>query len=204
MGKKHYKRKLRNYLINKEVQLKIVITNLVYMVIIIIITLAVLLWPLLNDMFFSNNLDVQYQAAQTFLTLIKRLFPVVGLMFILIFVHQILITHRICGPLVNFTHTFKKIAEGDLTRKIFLRKGDYLSEECEKINTMIDSLSRFIANIRNSHEKLVSVLEEAMAKVKDQDARIKIEEALNIVKQEALQVKEYLSIFRIKNNKKTD
>jgi methyl-accepting chemotaxis protein len=203
MEKKRYKRKLKNYLINKEIQLKIVITNLVYMVIIIIITLAVLLWPLLNDMFFSNNLDVQYQAAQTFLTLVKRLFPAVGLMFILIFVHQILITHRICGPLVNFTHTFKKIAEGDLTRKIVLRKGDYLSEECEKINTMIDSLSRFIANIRNSHEKLVSLLEEVMAKVKDRDTRIKVEEALDIVRHEALQVKEYLSIFKIRN-KKTD
>jgi hypothetical protein len=68
---------------------------------------------------------------------------------------------------------------------------------------MIDSLSRFIANIRNSHEKLVSLLEEVMAKVKDRDTRIKVEEALDIVRHEALQVKEYLSIFKIRN-KKTD
>lgn len=196
-NKQRYKRKWRNYLINQEIQLKIVLTNLVYMVIVIMISLAVLLSPLMHDMFFSNDLDVQYQAAQTFLTLVKRLVPAVVIMFILIFVHQILITHRICGPLVNFTHTFKRIAEGDLTRKVILRKGDYLRDECEKINEMVDSLSRFIANIRTDSDKLVLLLEEVMGKVEDFDTKKKIAEALAIVKQEALLVKKDLSIFKI-------
>ncbi|MFH0812743.1 MAG: methyl-accepting chemotaxis protein [Pseudomonadota bacterium] len=196
-NKQRYKRKWRNYLINQEIQLKIVLTNLVYMVIVIMISLAVLLSPLMHDMFFSNDLDVQYQAAQTFLTLVKRLVPAVVIMFILIFVHQILITHRICGPLVNFTHTFKRIAEGDLTRKVILRKGDYLRDECEKINEMVDSLSRFIANVRTDSDKLVLLLEEVMGKVEDFDTKKKIAEALAIVKQEALLVKKDLSIFKI-------
>lgn len=200
MGNQRYERKLRNYLINKDVQLKIILTNLVYMLIIAIITLTVLLSPLLQNMFFSDNLDVQYQAAQTFLALMKRLIPAVILMFFLVFVHQTLITHRICGPWVNFTHTFKRIAEGDLTRKVVLRKGDYLGEECEKINLMMNSLASFIANIKKSNEKLVSVLEETLTLVKDPDTKMKIEEALNLAKQEALSVKMGLSVFKIEGN----
>lgn len=199
MDNKHYKRKLGSYLINKEIQLKIVLTNLAYMLVIIIITLAMLLSPLFYDMFLSSDLDVQYQAAQTFLTLVKRLLPAVILMFVLVFLHQILITHRICGPLVNFTHTFKRIAQGDLTRKVVLRKGDYLREECEKINEMIDSLAHFISNIRGGQEKLISVLEEVMTKIEDLDTKTKIAEALEIVKREAHLMKKNLSVFKIEN-----
>lgn len=197
--KKPYKRKLRNFLINKEIQLKIVLTNLMYMLIIVIITLSVLLSPLFYDMFMSNDLEVQYKAAQTFLTLAKRLLPALVLMFILVFLHQILLTHRICGPLVNFTHTFKKIAEGDLTRRIVLRPRDYLREECEKINAMVDSLAHFIGNIRVDHERLISVLEEVITKIEDLDTKEKVAEALEIVKREAHLVKKDLSIFKIED-----
>jgi nitrogen fixation/metabolism regulation signal transduction histidine kinase len=197
MGNTGHKRRFGNYLINKNVQFRIVFTNLVYMAIIIIITAAVILSPLYHDMFLSNDLDVQYKAAQTFLALAKRLIPAALLMFFLVFVHQMLITHRICGPLVNFSHTFKSIAEGDLTRKVYLRKGDYLREECEKINAMVDSLSSSIANIKDDHGKLIKLLEETMTRVDDIDTRKKIDEALGILKQEANLIGKDLSIFRI-------
>jgi signal transduction histidine kinase len=174
---------------------------LLYMLVIIVITLAVLLSPLFQSMFFSEDLNVQYQAAQTFLTLLKRLVPAVVLLFTLVFVHQILITHRICGPLVNFDHTFRRIMQGDFTRRVHLRKGDYWNEECDQINAMLDSLSQFIINVRGSHEKLMVVLEDVLKGVEGLDTRQKISEALDIVKHEALQVKEYLSVFRTDGNK---
>jgi len=197
MGNTGYKRKFRNYLINKNIQFRIVFTNLVYMAIIILITAAVILSPLYRDMFLSHDMDVQYKAAQTFLTLAKRLIPALLLMFFLVFVHQILITHRICGPLVNFSHTFKSIAEGDLTRKVYLRKGDYLREECERINAMIDSLSASIGHIKDDHGKLIKLLEETISRVDDIATKKKIDEALSILKQEANLIGKDLSIFRL-------
>ncbi|MBN2468373.1 MAG: methyl-accepting chemotaxis protein [Deltaproteobacteria bacterium] len=197
MGNKRYERKIRNYLINKDIQMKIVLTNLVYMVIITTVALVVLLSPLFQDMFLSDSLDVQYKAAETFLTLLKRLVPAVVLVFVLVFIHQVLITHRICGPLVNFTHTFQRIAEGDFTRKVCLRKGDYLGEECEKINVMVDSLRHFVSTIRKDHGKLVTLLEEILGRVEDLDTRTKLTESLNIVKREADLVEKDLSIFKI-------
>jgi methyl-accepting chemotaxis protein len=201
MEKNRYDRKWQNYLINKNIQLRLVLTNLVYMVVIIVITLAVLLSPLFQSMFFSEDLNVQYQAAQTFLTLLKRLIPAIVVLFTLVFIHQILITHRICGPLVNFDHTFRRIMQGDFTRRVHLRRGDYWNEECDQINAMLDSLSQFIINVRSSHEKLMVVLEDVLKGVEDLDTRQKISEALDIVKHEALQVKEYLSVFRTDGNK---
>jgi len=170
------------------------------MFLVIIITVGVILSPLIYDMFLSQDVGVQYHAAQTFLTLVKRLVPAVMAMFILILLHQVLITHRICGPIVNFTNTFKKIAEGDLTRKVFLRQGDYLKKECEKINEMIDALARLLSRISSDHEKLLSVLEEVMARVDDLDTKIKVEEALKIVKHEAQLVTQDLSLVKLEGS----
>jgi len=105
-------RKLKNYLVNNDIQLRLVFTNMLYLLLIIVATMAMVLSPLYHDMFLATDLEIQFKAAQTFLLVTKRLIPSVIAMFTLIFLHQILITHRICGPLINFTKTFKKWREG--------------------------------------------------------------------------------------------
>jgi nitrogen fixation/metabolism regulation signal transduction histidine kinase len=167
------------------------------MLLVVIVTVGVVLGPLIVDMLMTEDLEVQYRAAQTFITLIKRLVPAVFAIFVLVFIHQILITHRICGPLVNFNNTFKKVAEGDLTRKIFLRQGDYLREECKRINEMVDGLSSHIMRIGDNHKRLIQLLEDILSRVDDPDACLKLDETLEIIKNEAKLVAEELQIFRI-------
>ena len=123
-----YKRKWINYIVDWDLQFRIISQSLIYMFFIVLITVGVILSPLIYNMVFSTNLDVQYQSAQTFLVLVKRLVPAIIVVLVLFTVHQIIITHKICGPLVNFSHTFKRLAEGDLTRKIYLRQGDLLKK----------------------------------------------------------------------------
>ncbi len=202
MNKNKNKRLLRNFLINKEIQLKIVLINLLYILLIIIITLAVLLYPLLYDMFISNNIDIQYKAAQNFLMLMKHLLPAVCVMFIFTFIHQIIFSHRFLGPLVNFGHTFYKISNGDFTRNILLRKGDFLQKESEKINEINDSLAKHISDIKNSHEKLILAIEKAMSNINDVDSKKDITDALNIAKREAIIIKDNLSLFKITDKEK--
>ena len=119
-------RKLRNYLISNDLQLRVIFMILLHMLLVAIIAVGFSLSPFIQDMLFAQDLEIQYHAAQMFLHLIKRLIPAVAAIFLLVFFHQVIITHRICGPLVNFSNTFTTIAQGDLTRKIYLRKGDYL------------------------------------------------------------------------------
>jgi methyl-accepting chemotaxis protein len=169
------------------------------MFLIILTTLGVILYPLIIDMFMSDDIDTQYQAAQTFIMLMRRLVPAVVIMFSVVFLHQVSITHRICGPLVNFTNSFRKISEGDLTRKVFLRQGDYLKKECQRINEMIDGLVILVSRFRADHGRLISVLEKAREHAKDLETKKQVGKALEIIRREAQLVTKDLEIFRLEN-----
>ena len=107
--------------------------------------------------------DVQYKAAQIFLALVKRLIPAVLVMFFLVFVHQMLITHRICGPLVNFGHTFESIAEGDLTSSISIEEKDEIGLVIQSLNMISKKLGEVIKNINTSTLQINNASEEMFA-----------------------------------------
>jgi hypothetical protein len=52
-----YKRKLRNYLINKDLQLRLIRNNLFYLLICVIVTVGILLYPIIHDMMFLPDLE---------------------------------------------------------------------------------------------------------------------------------------------------
>ena len=97
---KKYKRYLKNYLIDRDLQIRIITGSVIFMLSAVILSLTIILYPLFKDMF-AADLDIQYRAAQTFLTLVKRLIPAVILLLLLFVIHLINVTHKICGPLVN-------------------------------------------------------------------------------------------------------
>jgi Methyl-accepting chemotaxis protein len=196
-----HKRSFRNYLINRKLQLHLISNIFIYMLIIVFVTVGIVLYPLIHGMMFSEDLDLQYQAAQTFLTLIKWLIPAVIILFILFMGHMIWTTHRICGPLINFTHTFDRLAEGDLTHKVYLRKGDYLNSECSRINLMIDGISGIIICLFDHHKKLSATLQALNEQVRDLDSKGKIESSLEIIKKDMEYISETLSSFKVEKDK---
>lgn len=158
-----HKRQLKNLFINRSLQLKLVFISLGYMAIMLAITLSFTLLPVLHTMFGTTDPLVQYQSAQTFILLAQRLVPAVLFLFFLFFIHLVLMTHRVCGPLVNFTHTFECMAEGDFTRRIHLRKKDYLTDEAEMINEVLDNLKHHVTAIQEESHALEASLKEAEA-----------------------------------------
>jgi methyl-accepting chemotaxis protein len=129
-----------------------------------------------------------------FIVLLERLAFALLILLILAFLHQIVLTHKFCGPLVNFVKTFKKISEGDLTRKIFLRRYDFLQNEAIQVNEMIDGLSSLVAKIKKENSLLLSILEEAAGGAKmpqETDA------ALKKAAKHAAQCRQHLSKFII-------
>lgn len=199
-----YKRKWINYIVDWDLQFIIISQSLIYMFFIVLITVGVILSPLIiYDIVFSTNLDVQYRSAQTFLVLVKRLVPAIIVVLVLFTLHQIIITHKICGPLVNFSHTFKRLAEGDLTRTIYLRQGDYLKRECDKINDMIDGLSGILRRLIEDHKKLIVKLEDIMMRVEDIDTREKIHCSLEILNNEVHYVANTMSVFKLEEDSRS-
>lgn len=179
-------RRLKNLFINKGLQFKIIMTSLVYMFLVMVVTTGAILYPDLYTMFSSQELSAQYQAAQNFLVLAKRIIPSTVILFVLFFIHQLFMTHKICGPLVNFTTTFKKIGDGDLSRRVILRKGDYLKVECDAINGMIEGLSKKFQSIADEHERVIGVLEGSLTVISDEQIKKNIESLLEELKEKNL------------------
>ena len=196
-NKKKSRRKLKNFLLSNDTQLRIIIPNLIWMLLIIIATMGVVLSPLMIDMFLSDDIEIEYRAAITFLAIIKPLIPTIIAMFILIFIHQVILTNRIFGPLVNFNRTFKKMAEGDLTRKVEVRSEDYMKGDSQNINHMIEGLSSIVTRTSVSNDKLIGSVEKVKKRVDDIKTREQVLEALELLKREAESVKESLSSFKL-------
>jgi len=199
-----YKRKFRNYLINKDLQLRMIRNNLFYQLICVIVTVSILLYPLVQDMIYSPDLESQYRAAQTFLLLVKWLVPAILILLILFMAHTIITSHRICGPLVNFTHTFESIAKGDLTRKVYLRKGDYFKSECDRLNLMIVGISGLINRLFANYDQLRATLQSLNDQIKDTEIKEKLEASLKIIRQDGEYVSDTLSRFKVGVEKARD
>lgn len=100
---------------------------------------------------------------------------------------------------MNFKHTIKKISVGDLTRRVALRKTDYLKEEGRQINNMIDGLTRLVSDLRSDHLKLISALKEFAAPLEDLPSRKAVEERLHEARHQAELVLKDISQFKFEN-----
>lgn len=160
-------RKLRNILIKRGIQLRIIFQNLIYLFLVAVITLVAAISPIIHDIAFSGNIEKQYHAAQILLTFLTRWTPLMGLVILFFILYQLVYTHRLLGPLVNFVHTFRHVARGDLTRKCHLRKGDYLLDEGREINHMVDGVSELVAQAQQECIELSDRLQKAIPSIKE-------------------------------------
>ena len=51
-------------------------------------------------------------------------------------------SHKVAGPLYRFKKVMKEVADGDMSVRMKLRKGDQLDDVAEAFNEMMDALER--------------------------------------------------------------
>lgn len=197
MANKRNKRKIRSYLIAKDIQFRIIFSTLIYFFSVVILVVSLALSPLIFDMLSSNSMDIQHQAAQNFLVVIKWLIPTVVVISILIFIHHVIVTHRIYGPMFKFNKVFKKISQGDLSQKVSIRRKDYLHNECNNINEMIAGLSAIISPIQIGHNNLISILESHAARIEKTESPDTFHASLEVILTEARSIRDELSVFEL-------
>ncbi len=168
MKQKENRRQLKNYLVVNKFHFKLLVINLIYVLLIFAVMIWIVLVPFYHEIFQVNDIYTQHFSARFFIALLNR--SSIALLVLLAFsvLYQVMINHKVCGPLVNFSNTFQKITQGDLTRKIFLRRHDFLKNEAAQVNGMIDSLSERILVLKKDHERILSTLEN-MSEVDAQD-----------------------------------
>ncbi len=188
------RRQLKNYLVANKIHFNMMLANLILMLLVFAVILGAVLFPFYNEIFKINDIYAQHYSAKFFVVLLDRLS--VALLVILLFglLYQVMINHKFCGPLVNFSNTFKKVAQGDLTRKIYLRRYDFLKNEAAQVNDMIDALSEHIMTLRKDHDRLLSALEDVS---EDKMEQVEYQNVLETLRKQVGICHKHLSVFKI-------
>jgi signal transduction histidine kinase len=188
------RRQLKNYLIVNKFHFKLMIINVIYMLLIFTVMIGVVLVPFYRHIFQVNDMYAQHYSAKFFIVLLDRLSVALLVLLLFTFLYQVVINHKFCGPLVNFSNTFKKMSQGDFTRKIFLRRHDFLKNEAAQVNDIIDFLSNHITIFKKDYALLLSALDKMSGSPMENKEYHNILEAL---KKQADICNKHLSIFKI-------
>ncbi len=105
------------------------------------------------------SFEAQSRAADKILYGHAKMWPFLIALLTLIGMHSLRVFARFVGPLYQFTKAFDKIAEGDLNFRVQIRKGDYLCDERDGINDMIESVSTKVEDIRQAKDELLWTLD---------------------------------------------
>ena len=170
------RRKLRNFFIHKDLQRPMIVAHLAYLLYVLVAIIATVLSPYYTDIFATGDLWVKHFSANMFIVLLERLALVSLFIVVISFFHFIIFTHKFCGPLVNIGHTIARVSESDFTRKIYLRRGDFLKNEAKQINAMMEALSNSIEIIKRENHLLLEDIEDSIqtyGKQTEFDAKLK-------------------------------
>ena len=177
MKRNKNRRQLRNFILNKK-QLGVVIVSSFYFFLAITAILMAIISPIYGDIFQSDEVSVQRESAKVFIILSEKLVIALSTVFIFTIIPLIWVSHRFFGPLINFSNIFNRVAQGDLTARVYLRRGDLLTSEAHLVNNMINSLSNSISDIEKQHNLLVmaflDVIENRRSQVRLIDDLIKV------------------------------
>ena len=153
-----YRRK--RYIVDRKLQFRLLIYNGVYFLIITMAIWAGLFLPLALDLSNPNlSISEQGEVAGKILYLHSRLGPILLIVFLILGIHSVLVSHKIAGPLYRFKATFSQVAQGDLSRMVPIRKGDLLGNEWTRIQEMIGALSSRLKNIKKEHAAMEQALQ---------------------------------------------
>jgi len=131
---KKIKRKLSNYLIDKNIQLRLTFNFIfitAFLTTLIGIMLIVGLWPILKE-YVPQEIITSLQK-QVFFSLYSVFIPLL----LVIAGFCIVFTHRIAGPLYNIKNKIQMAIKGEEIEIIRLREGDEFHDFAAKINVII-------------------------------------------------------------------
>jgi methyl-accepting chemotaxis protein len=194
----------RRQLFVHPVQYWFVITTLIYFACLLILLYAVVFVPIaqpLSDP--SISWEQQAQIATQFLDLNARVWPWLIVTFLVLLLHSMYFMHRIAGPLYRFSTLFQSIGTGRLHQRARLRKHDYLHEEAQAFNRMLDRLENRIQAI-DLHSTRVTQAYQAVALQIRAQAPNQINPTLLTLEGEIRRLKASVAEFELPTENSTD
>ncbi|MGD8369875.1 MAG: methyl-accepting chemotaxis protein [Desulfobacterales bacterium] len=147
-------------IIHRTYQYRFLTFTLAYTIIVVFFMAAFIFVPEFMTMTDPHvSFEAQSRAADKILYGHAKMWPFLIALLFLIGMHSLRVFARFVGPLYQFTQAFEKISEGDLNFRVEIRKGDYLHDERDGINDMIESVSSKIKDIQQAKDELLWTLD---------------------------------------------
>jgi methyl-accepting chemotaxis protein len=155
----------RRILVN-NFQYRLIFGNFLYLVSVVLAFVVVLFAPVvavLSDG--SATLSQREVAANQLLVMHERVWFAIPVLIALCILHSALVSHRIAGPLHRFKQIFARVAKGDLSMNINVRRHDYLSQEAEVMAAMVREMGDRVRAIQHDHQAAGITLSQLMTAV---------------------------------------
>lgn len=176
------KRRLRNYLIDSTIQLRLA-SYLVAVACAISVGMGWLLWNAYRESSRLVSLG-DPKVDNTLATMLARedrermLWLGIGLVAVMLslLVVAVMVTHRVAGPTVALSQTCRRVGTGDFSHPRPLRRRDLLVDLADEIALMIDGLRRQEAGERAALLEAVERLRRAGASLSELEVAARLEE----------------------------
>jgi methyl-accepting chemotaxis protein len=109
----------------------------------------------------------------------------VGIILIVV-IATFFISHRVAGPAYHIERDLGAIADGDFTKRIYLRKHDELKSIAEKLNITLDYISQNLATLKKNIETIEKSCEELKTVESEPSRRRDVSEKLALSIKEAM------------------
>jgi len=151
----------RRNLFTSWLQVRLLLVMLAHAVLVMATLVVVIFLPLILRLE-SETLSPgeQYRTASQFVTLNSWIwFPLI-VVFAMMGVLSMVVTHRIAGPLIRFRRVFEAVRAGDLTVRANIRRFDYLQTEARILSEMVVGLRERVTALRQQREECEAAWQE--------------------------------------------
>jgi methyl-accepting chemotaxis protein len=108
----------------------------------------------------SRSLDLRAAAADRLLSKHIWVWPGASIIILIISFHSFRSFFRVAGPLNRFHGVLDRVARGDVSSSIKIRAKDYLGQEAETLNEMLQVLAEKLGGIQQTGEDALESLKE--------------------------------------------
>jgi methyl-accepting chemotaxis protein len=151
----------RKFIVNRELQISLLRNSFLYVLLFVAAIGVVFFVPLLAELTESESASERtLQVGNQIRYLYTYFWPAVILAMILIFLHSVRASHKVAGPLYRFKLVLEALKEGEISSPISIRKGDYLQQEADLINQVLESLRQNLEGLQQSEVQLNQALSE--------------------------------------------
>lgn len=152
--------------VDRSHQYRFLALILIYNMIIVAFLVAALFVPDFIQLH-DKNLSLESRAfvADKILTTHTRIWPAIMALICVIGLHSFRTFHRFFGALYRFHWAFQQIRNGNLSFRVNLRKKDYLQNEKDTLNEMIEMLAEKIMGVQRAGQQALQSLDELGQKI---------------------------------------